>query len=166
MSHAHPHQPQIEIGISKAHREQIAKGLSNLLADTYILYTKAQAYHWNITGPHFHTLHVLFEEQYTELALAIDQIAERIRALGHWAPAGLEAYRKLSKIPDPKAGGTNTTEELVKDLMTGHEAIIQTSRGLFPAVDNARDEATADLLTQRMQIHEKAAWMLRAILTP
>jgi starvation-inducible DNA-binding protein len=150
----------IDIGIDEAERREIAEGLSRLLADTYTLYLKTHNYHWNVTGPRFNTLHLMFETQYTELATAVDLIAERIRALGHPAPGSYAAFAKLSSIDE--AEGVPDAEVMVRDLVKGHEAVVRTARKVFPAADAAHDEPTTDLLTQRMQLHEKTAWMLRS----
>ena len=152
----------IDIGITKKDREAIAKNLSKLLADTYSLYLKTHNFHWNITGPMFNTLHLMFETQYTELALAVDLIAERIRALGYPAPGSYSAYAKLSSIKE--ANGQPKAEEMIRQLVEGQEAVVRTARKVFPAAEKASDEPTADLLTQRMQVHEKNAWMLRSLL--
>jgi starvation-inducible DNA-binding protein len=153
---------QVNIGIEADTRAEIAAGLSRLLADTYTLYLKTHYFHWNVTGPMFQTLHLMFETQYTELALAVDLIAERIRALGFPAPGSYTAYAKLSSIPEttdvPKA------EEMIKLLVEGQEAVCRTARSIFPVAEKASDEPTADLLTQRLQLHEKTAWMLRSLL--
>lgn len=154
--------PPIEIGISAADRKKIADGLSHLLADSYTLYLKTHFFHWNVTGPMFNTLHLMFETQYTELALAVDLIAERIRALGHTAPGSYKQYSKLSSIKETDE--VPSAEEMVRLLVEGHEAVVRTARKIFPATEKASDEATADLLTQRIQLHEKTAWMLRSIL--
>ena len=153
---------QISIGIEDAKRQEIAEGLSRLLADTYTLYLKTHNFHWNVTGPMFQTLHLMFETQYTELALAVDLIAERIRALGHPAPGTYSEYAKLSSIAETP--GVPKATEMIKLLVEGQEAVVRTARSLFPMVEAASDEPTADLLTQRMQIHEKTAWMLRSLL--
>ncbi len=152
----------INIGIQTEQRQAIADGLSRLLADTYTLYLKTHNYHWNVTGPMFNTLHLMFETQYTELALAVDLIAERIRALGHVAPGSYAAYSKLSSIKEEE--GVPKAQEMIRNLVEGQEAVVRTARSIFPVVDEAGDEPTADLLTQRMQIHEKNAWMLRSML--
>jgi starvation-inducible DNA-binding protein len=154
--------PQIDIGIPAEARRQIAEGLSRLLADSYTLYLKTHNFHWNVTGPMFNTLHLMFEQQYNELALAVDLIAERIRALGHPAPGSYKAYGKLSSIEE--AEGVPGAEEMIAQLVRGQEAVVRTARSIFPAVESANDEPTADLLTQRMQVHEKTAWMLRSML--
>ena len=153
---------QIDIGISEVDRVAIAEGLARLLADSYTLYLKTHNYHWNVTGPMFNTLHLMFEGQYNELALAVDLIAERIRALGFPAPGSYKAYAKLSSIEE--AEGVPSAEEMISQLVKGHEAVARTARGVFPAVEKVSDQPTADLLTQRMQVHEKTAWMLRALL--
>ena len=152
----------IDIGIAEDDRQAIASGLSHLLADTYTLYLKTHNYHWNVTGPMFNTLHLMFETQYNELALAVDQIAERIRALGHPAPGSYRAFSRLSSIQEEE--NVPTAEEMIRQLVIGQETVVRTAREVFPTVDRANDEPTADLLTQRMQIHEKNAWMLRSML--
>lgn len=153
---------EINIGIPNEQRQAIAEGLSCLLADTYTLYLKTHNYHWNVTGPMFNTLHLMFETQYTELALAVDLIAERIRALGYPAPGTYAAYSKLSSIPEEE--GVPNAQDMLRNLVAGQEAVVRTARSIFPLVDEAHDEPTADLLTQRMQLHEKNAWMLRSML--
>lgn len=153
---------KIDIGISEEDRATIAHGLSKLLADTYSLYLKTHSFHWNVTGPMFQTLHLMFETQYNELALAVDLIAERIRALGYPAPGTYSEFVKLSSIAE--TAGVPKAEEMLRLLVDGQEAVVRTARSLFPAVDKASDEATADLLTQRIQLHEKTAWMLRSLL--
>lgn len=152
----------IDIGIGEGDRKQITEGLSHLLADSYTLYLKTHNFHWNVTGPMFQTLHLMFETQYNELALAVDLIAERIRSLGHYAPATYAEYSALSSIKETK--GVPPAKEMIAGLVHGHEAVAKTARGIYPAVEKAHDEATADLLTQRIQLHEKTAWMLRSLL--
>jgi len=152
----------INIGIEEADRQAIASNLSSLLADSYTLYLKTHNYHWNVTGPLFNTLHTMFEVQYTELATAVDEIAERIRTLGVKAPGSYRAYSELTTVKE-SAGG-ETALEMIRELVVGQEAIIRTARKAFPVADKANDEPTADLLTQRMQVHEKNAWMLRSML--
>ena len=152
----------INIGINETDRSNIADGLSHLLADTYTLYLKTHNFHWNVTGPMFNTLHLMFETQYNELALAVDLIAERIRALGFPAPGTYKDYAKLSSIKE--TDGVPTAEDMIRLLMEGQEAVVRTARSIFPVVDKASDEPTADLLTQRMQVNEKTAWMLRSML--
>ncbi|MBD2100042.1 DNA starvation/stationary phase protection protein [Leptolyngbya sp. FACHB-261] len=152
----------INIGIDEQDRQQIAEGLSKLLADTYTLYLKTHNFHWNVTGPMFQTLHLMFEQQYNELALAVDLIAERIRALGFPAPGTYKEFAQLSSIKEEE--GVPTAEEMIRLLVEGQEAVVRTARSIFPVVDKANDEPTADLLTQRMQVHEKTAWMLRSLL--
>lgn len=152
----------IEIGIDEKSRQGIAEGLSRLLADTYSLYLKTHNFHWNVTGPMFQTLHTMFEQQYMELATAVDEIAERIRALGYPAPGTYSAYAQLTSIEEPE--GVPNAEEMIRQLVKGQEAVVRTARSVFPVVEEANDEPTADLLTQRMQIHEKTAWMLRSLL--
>ncbi len=152
----------IDIGISEEDRKSIVDGLSRLLSDTYVLYLKTHNFHWNVTGPMFRTLHLMFEEQYNELALAVDSIAERIRALGLPAPGAYSIYARLSSIKEEE--GVPSAEEMIKQLVAGQEAVTRTARGIFPLLDKVSDEPTADLLTQRMQVHEKTAWMLRSLL--
>jgi len=159
---SHVAQPMIDIGISPKDRQRIADGLSRLLADNFSLYLKTHNFHWNVTGPMFQTLHVMFEAQYNELWLALDAIAERIRALGFPAPATFSEYARLSSIPETP--GIPDAKEMVRLLVQGHEAVAKTARKIFPAVEKASDEPTADLLTQRLQVHEKTAWMLRSLL--
>jgi starvation-inducible DNA-binding protein len=154
--------PQIDIGIPAKERKEIADGLSRLLADTYTLYLKTHNFHWNVTGPMFNTLHLMFEQQYNELALAVDLIAERIRALGYPAPGSYKAYASLSSIKE--ADGVPSAKAMIAQLVNGQEAVVKTARSIFPVVERANDEPTADLLTQRMQVHEKTAWMLRSML--
>ena len=152
----------IDIGISDTDRRSIADGLARLLADTYTLYLKTHNYHWNVTGPMFNTLHLMFETQYNELALAVDQIAERIRALGFPAPGTNSEFARLTSIAETP--GVPDAREMVRLLVQGHEAVARTARKVFPAVEKANDQPTADLLTQRLQVHEKTAWMLRSLL--
>ena len=153
----------INIGISDKDRAQIAAGLSKLLADTYTLYLSTHNFHWNVTGPMFNTLHQMFMLQYTELWNAVDPIAERIRALGHFAPGSYAQMGKLTSVADAPAVPPKAME-MVRILVQGHEAVTPTARGLFPLVDKASDEPKADLLTQRLTIHEQTAWMLRSLL--
>lgn len=153
---------KIDIGLDEKSREEIAKGLSRLLADTYTLYLKTHNFHWNVTGPMFQTLHVMFEGQYDELALAVDAIAERIRSLGVKAPGSYAEFTKLTVIKESLADLSAT--QMIADLVLGQEAVIRTAREMFSVVDESHDAPTADLLTQRMQIHEKTAWMLRSML--
>lgn len=153
----------VNIGISAEHREQISAGLGRLLADTYTLYLTTHNFHWNVTGPMFNSLHAMFMTQYTELWNAVDPIAERIRSLGHMAPGSYAQFAQLTSLPDapvtpPKA------KEMIRILADGHEATARTARGLFALVSEASDEPTADLLTQRLTVHEQTAWMLRALL--
>jgi len=152
----------IDIGIAENDRKAIADGLSRFLADTYTLYLKTHNFHWNVTGPMFNTLHLMFETQYNELALAVDQIAERIRALGFPAPGSCQRYAQLSSIKEEV--GVPAAEEMIRQLVEGQEAVVRTARQIFPIADEVHDEPTTDLLTQRMQIHEKNAWMLRSML--
>jgi len=153
---------KIDIGIAPKQRKDIAAGLSRLLADSYTLYLKTHNYHWNVTGPQFNTLHLMFEEQYTELAAAVDEIAERIRALGEPAPGSYKQFAKLTRIEEEDK--VPDAETMLRQLVIGQETIVRTAREMFPVVDKAADEPTADLLTQRMQIHEKNAWMMRSML--
>ena len=153
----------INIGISEIDRKKIADGLSKLLADTYTLYLKTHNFHWNVTGPMFNTLHLMFEQQYNELALAVDLIAERIRTLGFPAPGSYSEFSKLSSIPEAPSN-IPSAEDMIRLLTEGNEAVVRTARNIFVAVDQSRDESTADLLTQRMQTHEKTAWMLRSLI--
>jgi len=157
-----PTDRDMDIGIAEDQRRAIADGLGRLLADTYTLYLKTHNFHWNVTGPMFNTLHLMFETQYTELATAVDEIAERIRALGFPAPGSYAAYARLSTIDE--AEGVPDADEMIRQLVAGQEAVARTARSVFPLADAAADEPTADLLTQRMQIHEKTAWMLRSML--
>ena len=152
----------IDIGIDKKSRKAIADGLAHVLADTYSLYLKTHYYHWNVTGPMFQTLHLMFEQHYLELALAVDLVAERIRTLGHVAPGTYKTYGKLSSISEDD--GVPVAKQMIQNLVKGHEQVAKTARSLFPLADKANDEPTADLLTQRLQVHEKTAWMLRSLL--
>lgn len=152
----------IDIGIKEADRKQIANGLAKLLADTYTLYLKTHGFHWNVTGPMFQTLHVMFETHYTEMWTAIDVIAERIRSLGEFAPGNNSSFAKLTSICE--TDGVPKAVDMIRILVEGHEAVIKTARSLYELVEKAHDESTADVLTQRIQIHEKTAWMLRSLL--
>jgi starvation-inducible DNA-binding protein len=152
----------MDTGISEKDRAAIAAGLSKLLADTYTLYLKTHNFHWNVTGPMFQTLHLMFEAQYNELALAVDLIAERIRSLGEPAPGTYRQFAALSSIDEDDDVPDAT--EMIRRLVRGQEAVARTARTVFPPVEQAHDEATADLLTQRLQVHEKTAWMLRSLL--
>lgn len=154
---------KMDIGISEKDRAAIAQGLSRLLADTYTLYLTTHNFHWNVTGPMFNSLHVMFMEQYTELWNAVDPIAERIRALGHVAPGSYADYAKLSSLPDAPSVPPRAME-MVRLLAQGHEAVARTARSLFPVVEKASDEPTADVLVQRLAVHEQTAWMLRSLL--
>lgn len=153
---------EIDIGINELNRNEIAKGLARLLADSYTLYLKTHNFHWNVVGPQFNTLHTMFEEQYSELAIAVDDIAERIRALGVKAPGSYHQFNELTRIEevtnDPNA------QEMVDQLVKDHEAVVRTAREVFPVAEEASDEPSADLLTQRMNLHEKTAWMLRSLI--
>jgi starvation-inducible DNA-binding protein len=154
--------PAIDIGIPAEQRAAIAAGLGRVLADSTVLYAKTHGFHWNVTGPMFNTLHLMFMEQYTELWTALDEIAERIRALGHPAPYGGSTYSGLSSIPESQ--GVPAALAMVRELVEGHEAVARTIRSVFTLAAEANDQPTADLLTQRLQIHEKTAWMLRSLL--
>ena len=153
---------KINIGIPEDRREAVAQGLSKLLADSYILYLKTHGYHWNVTGALFQTLHLMFEQEYTELAQAVDQIAERIRALGFYAPASYAQFIKMAQVKEE--AGAPSAENMIRDLVSGHEITAKTARSVFSVCEKARDEATLDLLIQRIQTHEKTAWMLRSLL--
>jgi starvation-inducible DNA-binding protein len=155
--------PSISIGISEKDRAAVAAGLSKLLAETYTLYLTTHNFHWNVTGPMFNSLHAMFMAQYTELWNAVDPIAERIRSLGFPAPGSYAQFARLSGLPDAPATPPKAMK-MVEVLMQGHEAVARTARALFPLVDKASDEPSADLLTQRLTIHEQTAWMLRSLL--
>jgi starvation-inducible DNA-binding protein len=160
---ATPRSSTVNIGINEADRSAIVQGLSKLLADTYTLYLTTHNFHWNVTGTMFNTLHQMFMVQYTELWNAVDPIAERIRSLGHVAPGSYAQFSALASLKDaptvpPKA------LEMIRILVDGHEAVARTARSIFPLVDKASDEPTADLLTQRLAMHEQTAWMLRSLL--
>jgi starvation-inducible DNA-binding protein len=152
----------MNIGIAESDRTKIASELSKLLADSYTLYLKTHNFHWNVSGSMFQTLHLMFEQQYTELATAVDVIAERIRALGIYAPGTYSEFAKLTSIQEPV--GIPSSRDMIRQLVEGHEAVIRTARGAFETVEKANDAVSADLLTQRMQLHEKTAWMLRSLL--
>lgn len=152
----------IDIGIEPQARQEIVAGLSRLLADTYTLYLKTHNFHWNVTGPMFQTLHTMFETHYNELALAVDEIAERIRALGFPAPGTYNAFQQLSSIPETE--GVPKAKDMIRLLMEGHQAVARTARSVFPLAESAHDAPTGDLLTRRMEVHEKTAWMLRSLL--
>ncbi len=154
--------PQIDIGINSADREKIVKGLSVLLADSYTLYLMTHNFHWNVKGPQFNSLHLMFMTQYTEQWNALDMIAERIRALGYPAPGTYKQFVKLATIKEVE--GVPNATEMVRHLVAAQEATARTARKLFPVVDAANDQPTADLLTQRLEVHEKTAWMLRSLL--
>ncbi len=154
---------KIDIGISESHRQAITEGLSHLLADTYTLYMTTHNFHWNVTGPMFNSLHDMFMLQYTELWNAVDPIAERIRSLGHPAPGSYAQFAKLSSLPDAPAQPPKAMQ-MVAILAQGHEAVARTARGLYEVVEKAKDEPSADLLTQRIAVHEQTAWMLRSLL--
>ena len=152
----------IDIGIGKNDRRTIAEGLSALLADSYTLYLMTHNFHWNVTGPQFNSLHLMFMGQYTEQWNALDLIAERIRALGHPAPGTYREFVKLASIKEVE--GVPKADDMVRHLVAAQEATARTARKLFPVVNAANDQPTADLLTQRLEVHEKTAWMLRSLL--
>jgi starvation-inducible DNA-binding protein len=151
---------KVDTGIAADDRSEIAEGLSRVLADTYTLYLKTHNYHWNVTGPHFTGLHAMFEVQYRELWAATDEIAERIRALGKYAPGTYAEYGKLTSIQEDN--GVPSAEQMLKNLVKGHEQVVKSARDLFKLASDADDEVTADLMVQRMEASEKTAWMLRA----
>ena len=152
----------MDTGISPKDRAAIAKGLSRLLADTYVVYLKTHNFHWNVEGPMFQTLHQMFMDQYTEAWNAIDLVAERIRSLGHYAPGTYREYLELARVKETP--GVPKAAQMVKLLIDGQEAVVKTARELLPVAERADDQPTLDLLTQRMQVHEKNAWMLRSLL--
>jgi starvation-inducible DNA-binding protein len=157
--------PAIDIGLSAAQRAKIADGLSHFLADAYTLYLKTHNFHWNVTGPMFNTLHLMFETQYNEQWLALDLVAERIRALGYNAPGSYAEFVRLSSIPEePALADTTDWREMVRQLTVGNEAVCRTARKVLKTADAAGDDPTVDLMTQRLQVHEKTAWMLRSLL--
>ena len=162
MASKKPTTPSINIGISDANRQKIAQGLSKFLADSYTLYLMTHNFHWNVTGPHFNTLHTMFMAQYTEQWAALDLVAGRIRALGHHAPGTYKEFVALASIKE--AAGTPKAMDMVRYLVNAQEATAKTARSLFPVVEKANDQPTADLLTQRIDVHEKTAWMLRSLL--
>lgn len=153
---------KIDIGIDEANREKLSGELSKLLADSYTLYLKTHNFHWNVTGPMFQTLHLMFEQHYTELALAVDAVAERIRALGYPAPGSYAAFSRLSSVKD--AEDVPKALDMVRELVAGHEAVIRTARNVVKVAEAAGDAVSADLATQRLEVHEKTAWMLRSLL--
>lgn len=153
---------KIDIGIDADKRQELARGLSRVLADSYTLYLKTHNFHWNVTGPMFQTLHLMFETQYNELALAVDLVAERIRALGFPAPGTYKQFGELSAIRED--AGVPKAEDMIRLLVDGHETVARTAREVFKSAEAANDQPTCDLLTQRMQVHEKSAWMLRSLL--
>lgn len=153
---------RIDIGLSDTQRAEIADGLKHLLADTYTLYLKTHNFHWNVTGPMFQTLHLLFMDMYNEQWMAVDLLAERIRALGFPAPGSYREFAELTNISESE--GSLGAKEMIRQLIAGQESVVRTARAMFPVVNEANDQPTADVLTQRMQIHEKNAWMLRSLL--
>lgn len=152
---------KVDTGIAANDRNKIAEGMSRVLADTYTLYLKTHHYHWNVTGPQFRTLHLMFEEQYRELWAATDEIAERIRALGEYAPGTYAEFAKLTSIQEDNS--VPNASQMVKNLAKGHEQVVKSARDLFDAASEAGDEVSADLMVQRMQVGEKTAWMLRSM---
>ena len=153
----------VDIGINEAHRKEIVASLSKFMADTYSLYLKTHYYHWNVTGPMFQTLHLMFEQHYNEIWAAVDVIAERIRSLGFTAPGTYSEFSRMTSIQEDRK--VPSADEMIRALVTGHEVVIKTARGIFPLAEKAQDQSTLDLLTQRMQIHEKTAWMLRSLIS-
>jgi starvation-inducible DNA-binding protein len=153
---------KIDTGIKETDRAEIAEGLNRVLADSYTLYLLTHNFHWNVTGPMFQTLHTMFETQYTELALAVDEIAERIRSLGYPAPGSYTEFSKLTEVKE--ATDVPKAEEMIRQLVVANETVVRTARAVVPTAEEAEDQATADLLTQRIQLHEKSAWMLRSLL--
>jgi starvation-inducible DNA-binding protein len=153
---------KIKTGIDEEYRKEIVDGVSRVLGNTYTLYLKTHNFHWNVTGPMFQTLHLMFEQQYTELATAVDLVAERIRALNAPAPGSYSAFSKLTSIPEET--GVPKAEDMIRQLVDGHEIVIRVARNVFPVAEKAGDQVTLDLLTQRLQVHEKTAWMLRSLL--
>ena len=152
----------IDIGIAEKDRKKIAEGLSRMLADTYTLYLKTHNFHWNVTGPMFQTLHLMFMTQYSEIWLAVDLVAERIRALGYPAPGSYKEFAALTSIKD--SSGTPNAKEMIKQLVAGQEAVVRTAREVLPIAEKAGDQPSVDLLSARMEVHEKNAWMLRSLL--
>ena len=152
----------INIGINEKDRKKIADGLSRVLADTYTLYLKTHNFHWNVTGPMFQTLHLMFMTQYNEIWMAVDTVAERIRALGYPAPGSYKEFTAMTSIKD--SSGTISAKEMIKQLVAGQEAVTRTARELLPVAEAAGDQPTVDLLSARMMVHEQNAWMLRSLL--
>jgi starvation-inducible DNA-binding protein len=153
---------KIDIGISEDQRKEIAEGLSHLLADSYTLYLKTHNFHWNVTGPMFVSLHQLFEQHYTELAIAVDEIAERIRSLGFFVPGSFKRFQELTSVIQEEE--VPSAEEMIRSAVTAHETVIRTARGILETAERGNDQPTIDLLTRRMETHEKTAWMLRSLL--
>ncbi|MEC9282523.1 MAG: Dps family protein [Bdellovibrionota bacterium] len=153
----------LNIGIESAKAEEIAKGLSRLLAESYTLYLKTHKYHWNVTGPSFQTLHTMFETQYGELALAVDEIAERIRVMGQKAPGSYAEFAELSKIKDDPQSGIDANA-MIKNLLADHEQVVRTAKEMLPSLEGANDEGTNSLLGARIEYHEKTAWMLSSLI--
>ena len=162
MKKAKTKSPGIDIGIKSSDRKKIVDGLAELLADSYTLYLMTHNFHWNVTGPQFNSLHQMFMTQYTEQWAALDLIAERIRSLGHPAPGTYKAFAQLASVKE--VDGVPSAEDMVRHLVRAQETVARTARSLFPVVDAANDQPTADLLTQRLEVHEKTAWMLRSLL--
>ena len=153
----------LNIGIEAAKAEEIAKGLSRLLAESYTLYLKTHKYHWNVTGPAFQTLHTMFETQYGELALAVDEIAERIRVMGQKAPGSYVEFAELSKVKDDPKNGIEANE-MIKNLLADHEQVVRTAKEMLPSLEGANDEGTNSLIGARIEYHEKTAWMLSSLI--
>ena len=153
---------KIDTGFSEAQRKSVAQELSKVLADSYAIYLKTHGYHWNVQGPEFFSLHGLFQQQYTDMWNALDDIAERIRALGEFAPQSASAFGNLTSIPDGHPD--KSAQEMLQDLIRDHGTVLKTVRAALDAADEAGDEASVDLMTQRLHFHEKAAWMLRSSL--
>jgi starvation-inducible DNA-binding protein len=151
-----------KLGFKSTSQKEVAHGLSTLLADSYMLYIKTHNFHWNVEGPMFNTLHLMFMDQYTELWNSLDLIAERIRALGEYAPGSYKQFAALTSIKESEKVPKAT--KMIEELLAGHEIVIQTARKLFPLAEDQHDEVSCDLLTQRLQVHEKTAWMLRSLL--
>lgn len=153
----------LNTGIEEGKKREIAKGLSKLLAETYTLYLKTHKYHWNVTGPMFQTLHLMFEQQYTELALAVDQLAERIRVMGVKAPGSYQEFTELSSVKDDPSQET-PAQKMIESLLKDHEQVVRTAKSILPVLDGANDEGTNSLLGARIEFHEKTAWMLKSLM--
>lgn len=155
--------PEVHIGLDEKKRQGISQDLAKLLAETYTVYLKTQKFHWNVTGPHFQPLHEVFEQQYSELAEAIDTIAERIRALGSFAPGSFAEFSRLSSVSEEE--GFPSAEEMIRQLLVNHEAVVETCNTVFSTAEAANDQATMDLMADRLRTHQKTAWMLRSLLS-